>query len=155
MGINPGVKKGCDLPVDNMTGSDAEEFCEKLTEMERAAGRLPKGYRYSLPTYKQWLEYAADASLKGSITPFGTPGKTYDAPFPVGSGEVNRLGLYDLRGNVSEYGKDVYTSTGSKLILGASWNEYRKDFLDVKNRAGFMNANEKSPGVGFRCVLVR
>ncbi len=154
MGSNPSVHQGSDLPVDNITGSEAEQFCAKLTEMERAAGRLPKGYAYNLPTFEQWLEYAADASLEGSITPFGTLGREYDAPLPAGSGEVNGLGLYDIRGNVTEYSKDLYPSTGSKLILGAHFTEYRKDFLLVKNRAGFMNANEKGLGVGFRCVLV-
>ena len=153
MGSNPSIHRGPTLPVDNLTGREAEEFCAKLTELERAAGRLPKNCVYDLPTFDQWLEYTADASLEKSITPFGTPGKEYDAPLPVGSGEVNRLGLYDLRGNVSEYSKDCY-NTGSKLILGAWWNTHRTDFLQVKNRAGFMNANEKGLGVGFRCVLV-
>lgn len=154
MGSNPSVHKGRGLPVDNMTGSVAEEFCVKLTEIDCDAGRLPKGYHYSLPTFEQWLEYAADASLEGSITPFGTPGREYDAPLPAGSGEVNRLGLYDIRGNVSEYSKDLYPSTGSKLILGAHFTTYLEDFLPVKNRAGFMNADEKGLGTGFRCVLV-
>lgn len=154
MGTNPSVHQGRDLPVDNITGATAEEFCVRLTEVERAAGRLPNGYRYSLPTFEQWLEYTADASIAGSITPYGTPGREYDAPLPVGSGEVNRLGLYDLRGNVSEYSKDLYISTGSKLILGGWWNGHRKDFLEIKNRAGFLSADDKSLGVGFRCVLV-
>jgi formylglycine-generating enzyme required for sulfatase activity len=154
MGVNPSIPRGAILPVNNLTGTDAEEFCVKLTDVERAAGRLPRGYVYSLPTFDQWLEYTADADLKGSITPFGTPGREYAAPLPVGSGEVNRLGLYDLRGNVTEYSKDLY-NTGSKLILGADYAQYQTDHLPIKNRAGFMNANAKSLAVGFRCVLVR
>ncbi len=142
-------------PVGNVTGDEALEFCRRLTELERQRGTLPAGYCYRLPTYAQYLEYVADAGLPGSVTPVGGRGGTHLAgPLPVGSGEVNRLGLYDLRGNVSEYLSEAY-NTGSLTIVGASWNEHRKDFLAVRNRAGYMHKDEKGPDTGFRCVLAR
>lgn len=142
-------------PVGNVTGDEALEFCRRLTELERRRGTLPAGYSYRLPTYVQYLQYVADAGLPGSVTPVGGRGGTQlEGPLPVGSGEVNRLGLYDLRGNVAEYLSEPY-KTGSLAIVGAWWNEHRKDFLAVRNRAGFMHKDEKGPNTGFRCVLVR
>ncbi|MBP5671389.1 MAG: protein kinase, partial [Victivallales bacterium] len=59
MGENPSVfKKGGNYPVECVSWVDAMEFCKKLTERERRAGRLKEGYEYSLPTEAQW-EYAA------------------------------------------------------------------------------------------------
>jgi formylglycine-generating enzyme required for sulfatase activity len=37
---------------------DAVAYCEWLTERERAAGRLPEGYRYRLPDGDEWTRYA-------------------------------------------------------------------------------------------------
>lgn len=52
--------EGPDFPVYYVTWQDAMDFCAKLTERERKAGRLPPGYTYSLPTEAQW-EYACRA----------------------------------------------------------------------------------------------
>ena len=41
---------GDDLPIYYVSRDEALEFCKQLTEREKAAGRLPAGYGYSLPT---------------------------------------------------------------------------------------------------------
>ena len=152
---NPSDCQCDDCPVENLTGAETLEFCRALTDREHAAGTLPHGYAYTLPTFEQWLEYAAGTPLEGSVTPAGgRGGSQFKCARPVGSGEVNRLGIYDLRGNVSEYARDLYT-TGSQVIVGAWWNTHRKDFLRINNKAGFMSPTEKGGNVGFRCVLVR
>ena len=53
-----------DVPVYNVSWNEAVEFCRRLTRQERAAGRIPDGYEYRLPTEAEW-EYACRA---GSTT---------------------------------------------------------------------------------------
>lgn len=153
MGSNPMTPACPECPVANITGDEALLFCAKLTELERTCASLPARHVYRLPTYDEYLQYVADAPLRGSVTPRGGKGGAeLRGPLPVGSGESNRLGVWDLRGNVSEYLCDRY-NTGSLTIVGPFWNEHREDFLAVRNRGGFMRNDEKSPHVGFRCVL--
>ena len=59
---NPSTFKdgGPDAPVERVSWIDAMAFCEKLNEREASAGRLPDGFRYTLPTEAQW-EYACRA----------------------------------------------------------------------------------------------
>jgi formylglycine-generating enzyme required for sulfatase activity len=46
------------MPVTNLSHKDALEFCTKLNQLESAV--IPKGWRFSLPRYDQWL-YARKA----------------------------------------------------------------------------------------------
>jgi len=55
-----------DNPMECVSWHRACEFCQKLTETERKAGRLPAGYVYRLPTEAEW-EYACRA---GTIGPY-------------------------------------------------------------------------------------
>ncbi|MBE0534548.1 MAG: SUMF1/EgtB/PvdO family nonheme iron enzyme, partial [Phycisphaerae bacterium] len=154
MGHNPSTHQNPDYPVHTVTGKEAIEFCRRLTAREEDRGTLPKGFIYSLPTYKQWRQSVADAPIKGSVTPRGQNGANPKTPMPVGSGEQNRFGIYDLRGNVAEYSIDLYPASGSQLLLGASWLEHRTGYYSVRNKPGFRSPDDKSVHVGFRCVLV-
>ena len=50
MRSNPSYFQGGNKPVEAVSWTDVTSFCEKLTELERTAGRLPTGMAYQLPT---------------------------------------------------------------------------------------------------------
>jgi len=114
MGNNPSDFKnvGADAPVENVSWNDAMAFCRKLTEREKAVGRLPEGYVYTLPTEAQW-EYACRAGTTGArygnlddiAWYFGNSGNT---THPVGQKQPNAWGLSDMIGNVWQWCSDWY-----------------------------------------------
>lgn len=141
MGAERGRFRGPVLPVEQVSWHEAMEFCRRVTIAERAAGRLPEGYAYSLPTEAQW-EFAAEAGR-----PEGVPSDVDDQAWhdqnsggtshPVGLKKPNRWGLYDVLGNVWEWCSDWYApypggrhpdyagpdkgESGARANRGASW----------------------------------
>ncbi len=63
MRYNPSPLKGDNLPVEDVSWYEAMSFCQKLTEREHRAGRLPRNLKFTLPTEAQW-EYACRAGTK-------------------------------------------------------------------------------------------
>jgi len=115
MGSNPSSFRGGDLPVETVPWMEVIAFCDKLTASERAAGRLPAGMAYQLPTETQW-EYACRAGTKTSYS-FGV-GLTFrqanisiessGRPTDVGKYPANAWGFHDMHGNVLEWCADWY-----------------------------------------------
>lgn len=118
---------GDDCPVHRIDWYEANEFCRRLNQREINAGRLPRNYRYVLPTEAQW-EYACRAGTTTSLNNgkdfTGVNGKWTDCPnlneiawwrnnsnkrvHLVGQKKPNAWGLYDMHGNVTEWCVDKY-----------------------------------------------
>ena len=120
----PGIPRTDLNPMECVTWDKAMLYCRKITATERAAGRLPKGYVYRLPTEAEW-EYACRAgtteaySFKGDYNNVGvlsaymclSKAGAYKAfatsPTPDNR-QPNAWGLYDMHGNVFEWCLDWY-----------------------------------------------
>jgi hypothetical protein len=156
MNCNPSLNLGASLPVDHLAWNEAVEFCARLTDRDRLAGMLPENFVYALPTRTQWLDFLYDASTRDAVARQQHCGKPVDAPLPVGSGDKNSLGLYDLWGNVSEWTKDAYYPQyydGGHVAVGSDFNETNEEYLDRRNLAGGTSRWVRYLGTGFRCIL--
>jgi formylglycine-generating enzyme required for sulfatase activity len=126
-------------PVERVSWNDAVAYCVALTQQQQAAGKLPGGWAYRLPTEAEW-EYACRAgtttafyfgnAIHGGMANFDSHYE-YDASngdiyksnpvgyvgqtTPVGSYAPNPWGLFDMCGNVWEWCQDWYDAypTGS------------------------------------------
>jgi len=111
MGTNPSLYKGMDQPVEMVSWNDAVEYCRKLTETERAAGRINAKQTYRLPTANEW-EYAAraghgEARAESSEIVWLSGLAINPKPNPIRTATPNALGLHDMLGNVGEWCSDL------------------------------------------------
>lgn len=150
VGNNPGQFTG-DLsrPVESVSFFDATNYCVLLTLQDLAAGRIPPGTHYRLPTEAEW-EYAARAgtstrfSFGDDLNNTAVPNYAWtsdNAGFgthPVGLKLPNPWGLYDMAGNVYEWCTDWYgpypggfaidpqgppsNPIGFKVMRGGAWD---------------------------------
>ena len=166
MGSNPSNFKGDNLPVEQVSWNDCQDFIGKLNTMT--------GRKFRLPTEAEW-EYAARGGKKnrgyqysGSSNIFDVAwswGNSDEKTHPVGMKHANELGLYDMTGNVCEWCQDwygVYTNlsltnptgpaSGSERVCrGGAWSI---DVLDCcsSSRCSFMPDYSYSD-LGLRLVL--
>jgi formylglycine-generating enzyme required for sulfatase activity len=122
-GFGAGDLEQYTYPMECVSWYGAKEFCDKLTEREKKAARLPGGYVYRLPTEAEW-EYACRAESRGPFHFKADYGKCYELSKYVylggggwtkfGAGDTdskrrpNAWGLYDMHGNVYEWCLDWY-----------------------------------------------
>ncbi len=178
MGTNPSNFTGDPAsPVEKVSWLEAMEYCTKLTQRERAGGRLPEGYAYRLPTEAEW-EYACRA---GTTTRFSYgddksyaqvgdyawfTGNSDSGTHPVGTKRPNPWGLFDMHGGVWEWCLDRWQgflpggsltnlpgpAEGSlRVARGGSWL-YDAKICRSANRDDYSPSNRCSD-LGFRVVL--
>ncbi len=170
MGSNPSNFKGADRPVEQVSWTEAMEFCRELTQREGSAGRLPDAYAYTLPTEAQW-EYACRAGTTGPFAGSGnlnamgwcwsnSGGQTHS----VAQKQPNAWGLYDMHGNVWEWCRDWYgdypggsvrdptgpASGSHRVYRGGSWGG-----LPLRCRSAYRSLDPgiRGFGLGFRLAL--
>ena len=111
MGSNPSEFKGDNLPVEQVSWNDGQEFISKLNRMT--------GRKFRLPTEAEW-EYAARGGKKSRGYQYSGSSNISDVAWydensgsktrPVGTKQANELGIYDMTGNVWEWCQDWYGS---------------------------------------------
>jgi formylglycine-generating enzyme required for sulfatase activity/predicted Ser/Thr protein kinase len=173
MGSNPSDFKGDNLPVENVSWNDCQEFIKRLNARREG--------RFRLPTEAEW-EYACRA---GTTTPyhFGRTISTDQANYSgisdvtgkrvyrkqttdVGSFEANAWGLCDMHGNVWEWCQDWFgdysgstvtdptgaTSGTARVLRGAGWG-----YGPLTCRSAYRGSgppDNRSWDDGFRVVVV-
>ena len=172
MGSNPSDFKGNNLPVENVSWYDCQEFIEKLNIATKDI--RPKGLVFQLPTEAEW-EYAARGGNKskgykysgsndiGSVAWYTSTNDI--GTEPVATKAPNELGLYDMSGNVDEWCSDWYgdyssgsqtnpkgPSSGSeRVVRGGSWHSGARG-CRVSGRGGIY-PNWVFPDLGLRLAL--
>ena len=114
---------GKKYPMHSVSWYDAQEFCEKLSQIT--------GCKYCLPTEAQW-EYAARGGkyskkyvFSGNDFNFGNWQSGFGTHY-VKSSKPNELGLYNMNGNVGEWCYDwygEYSATMQKNPTGPAYGE--------------------------------
>jgi sulfatase modifying factor 1 len=113
-------------PVEKVSWDDIQIFLTRLNAAEQAAGRLPAGWSYVLPTESEW-EYACRAGtttayswggdINSSRANFDQSGLSQTRD--VGQYAANPWGFFDMQGNVWEWTADWYQAaypTGNPVV---------------------------------------
>ena len=176
-GSNPSQFGGnANRPVDSVSWHAATNYCGKLTQLERAAGRIATNSVYRLPTEAEW-EYACRAWTSTRFSYGDDPGYTNLTQYawfavnsgatthPVGQKLPNPRGLYDTSGNVWEWCLDWYApypggialdpqgpKTGvNRVFRGGSWVGPAFGGRSAQRLANLPTVTLQN--VGFRVVL--
>lgn len=159
MGSNPSLNKGLNLPVENVTWNDCQEFIAKLNERCNTHFRLPTEAEWEFAARSRGQE-GADAYSGGSQ--LGKVAHLGISTIGVGMKQANRLGLHDMSGNVAEWCADwlgkyspgkTINPTGPKMgirriVRGGSFAD--DEWYQRNACRGHQKPGEASSSIGFR-----
>ena len=126
------------LPVERVSWLDCQEFLKRLNELDQQPG-----WTYRLPTEAEWQYACRGGPMKDASEAefeFYAPSPGHDLlpdhanfarelgwnrPCRVGLFAPNKLGLYDMHGNVAEWCDDKaqWLNTESRLLHTGGWND--------------------------------
>jgi formylglycine-generating enzyme required for sulfatase activity len=150
------------FPVEQVSWHDVQEFLGRLNAREKSSGFL-----YRLPTEAEWeyscrggassqqdcafhyyLAQPTNELTSGQANFGGSLGRTTK----VGSYKPNRLGIYDMHGNVWEWCEDVYQGS-SRVFRGGGWSSDAAD-CRASYRDGYEPSDRGNCALGFRLAAV-
>jgi formylglycine-generating enzyme required for sulfatase activity len=159
-------------PVEQVSWDDVQIFLNHLNAAEQAAGRLPSGSSYALPTEAEW-EYACRAGTTTSYSwgaTIASANANYNSNIgqtaDVGQYAANPWGFFDMHGNVWEWCSDRYgtylagpvsdpsgAASGSSRVDrgGGCWSSGGTYLRSA--RRGQNPSSIRLPGVGFRLTF--
>jgi formylglycine-generating enzyme required for sulfatase activity len=161
-------KMGQDYPVEQISWNEAREFIQKLVSFNKDK------YHFRLPTEAEWeyaarsggsqQKYAGGKNLAALAWYSANSGMT---THPVGTKKPNKLGLYDMSGNVYEWCLDEYNESAYKkhkknnpliagkgpkrVIRGGSWSNSAHEMRSTYRAS--VNQDFKGNYLGFRLVM--
>lgn len=168
MGENPYNFKDDNLPVEQVSWNDVQDFIKKLNEKEGVN-------KYRLPSEAEW-EYAARAGTTTRYS-FGDDesrlgeyawyyGNSGSKTSPVGLKKPNPWGVYDIHGNVWEWVQDNYHRNynfapsdgsarlsaiyGNRVVRGGGVLGFAKGCRSAVRHQGDQTGHHD--GIGFRLV---
>lgn len=159
MGSNPSSFKGENLPVENVSWFDCQEFVERLS---RLTGRI-----FRLPTEAEW-EYAARGGNSSRNYVYSGSNDIYRVGWykensgtrthQVAQKLDNELGIFDMTGNVWEWVSDSYSSnynsprnSSYRVVRGGFWN-YDAGNCRVSYRNNY-SPSSRNNFIGLRLAL--
>lgn len=149
MGLNPSAHRGPDRPVDSVSWEDCQRFLGELHDKSGVLFRFPTEAEWeyaarSCGRPEQWAGTNRDDEVGAFAWFVANSGGTSQ---PVGLKRPNRLGLYDMSGNVWEWCQDWYDESyyehsperdppgavpgARRVTRGGSWAEDREHLLTV------------------------